>query len=298
MSVTLAAKSNLFDETLEETLVEQDGVSLCLLINRRARSVRVIDFRSGASKNKKREVMRQAYELGLERVYALVEREEASAWSRVGFKKEGTVPGFYKRGDAYVVGAAVEPPEELQESGVHRIARRRQPEAADAVYQQARRTSKEWEGLSRPNVKIKVASDREFERALGSARGAQALERFGRDTKRYQFLASARGWSSICFTVESQECFNNALIQLWSEPRTPRDAQFAGASLEKLCDELLAQEIVGCFAMTPADDVAQASVFLQAGFRRTGLLEQHLLVGNRRVDAFLWSRKLAFPSEG
>jgi len=33
------------------------------------------------------------------------------------------------------------------------------------------------------------------------------------------------------------------------------------------------------------------------GFRRTGLLNRHLRIGSRRADAFLWSRKLAQPSD-
>jgi hypothetical protein len=54
---------------------------------------------------------------------------------------------------------------------------------------------------------------------------------------------------------------------------------------------------VTCFSLTPSDDVALATAFLQGGFRRTGLLHGHLVVGNRRRDAIVWSRKLANPAE-
>jgi hypothetical protein len=40
-----------------------------------------------------------------------------------------------------------------------------------------------------------------------------------------------------------------------------------------------------------------ATAFLHNGFRRTGLLLDHLVVGSERKDAILWSRKLANPSD-
>ena len=39
------------------------------------------------------------------------------------------------------------------------------------------------------------------------------------------------------------------------------------------------------------------SAFLHNGFRRTGLLHEHLVVGGERKDAILWSRKLTNPSD-
>ena len=40
-------------QTFEEVFVRNDVVSLCLLLNRRSRTMRVIDFRAGASPAKK-----------------------------------------------------------------------------------------------------------------------------------------------------------------------------------------------------------------------------------------------------
>lgn len=51
------------------------------------------------------------------------------------------------------------------------------------------------------------------------------------------------------------------------------------------------------FALAPSDDVSLATAFLGSGFRRTGLLAAHLVVGARRHDAILWSRKLANPAD-
>jgi hypothetical protein len=54
---------------------------------------------------------------------------------------------------------------------------------------------------------------------------------------------------------------------------------------------------VSCFSLAPSDDVALAIAFLYNGFRRTGLLVNHLATAGRRKDAILWSRKLAAPSD-
>jgi hypothetical protein len=54
---------------------------------------------------------------------------------------------------------------------------------------------------------------------------------------------------------------------------------------------------VSCFSLAPSDDLGLATAFVFNGFRRTGLLQNHLQVGNDRKDAIIWSRKLANPAE-
>ncbi|HMR09491.1 MAG TPA: hypothetical protein PKA88_27115, partial [Polyangiaceae bacterium] len=56
--------------------------------------------------------------------------------------------------------------------------------------------------------------------------------------------------------------------------------------------------IVGCFALAPTDDVDLGTIYLANGFRKTAVLASHLVRGKERVDAFLWSRKLALPADG
>jgi len=98
-------------------------------------------------------------------------------------------------------------------------------------------------------------------------------------------------------SIESQVCFGNAYLELLQAPRTGAEKTATVAVLRALCDELLAEGVVSCFALAPSDDVALAIAFLHNGFRRTGLLVDHLIVGGRRKDAILWSRKLAAPSD-
>lgn len=94
-------------KAVEEAFFQNDQVSVCLLIHRRARTVRVVDFRAGPSLAKRQFVLTFAEREGLEKVYTLVERDEVATWVKLGFTREGNVPGFYKRSDAFFVGCVV-----------------------------------------------------------------------------------------------------------------------------------------------------------------------------------------------
>src|SRR5438105_7671763 len=94
-------------KNVEEVFFQNDSVSLCLMIHRRAKTMRVIDFRAGPSNAKRMFVLALAQREGVEKVYTLVERDEVSTWLKLGFAKEGNIPGFYKRSDAFLLGALV-----------------------------------------------------------------------------------------------------------------------------------------------------------------------------------------------
>ena len=80
---------------------QNDAVSLCLLMNRRAKTMRVIDFRAGPSNAKRQFVLSLAQREGIEKVYTLVPEKfslpELFSGVRTSFK--GTlVRGHFERG--------------------------------------------------------------------------------------------------------------------------------------------------------------------------------------------------------
>src|ERR1700735_5451392 len=95
-------------KAVDEVFFQNDAVSLCLLVNRRAKTMRVVDFRAGPTSAKRQFVLQLAKREGMEKVYTLVERDEVSTWVKLGFAKEGAIPGFYKRSDAYMLGCSVD----------------------------------------------------------------------------------------------------------------------------------------------------------------------------------------------
>ncbi len=132
---------------------------------------------------------------------------------------------------------------------------------------------------------------------MRSGRALTGFEPFGRDVQRRFFVATARGGFELHASIESQECFSNAFLELLQSPRTPAETAGTAAALRAFGDKLVSEGVVGCFSLAPSDDVALATAFLQNGFRRTGLLHEHLLVRGERKDAIVWSRKLANPTE-
>ena len=98
-------------------------------------------------------------------------------------------------------------------------------------------------------------------------------------------------------STESQACFGNAFLELLTAPRNEVEKLATVSALRALCDRLLEEGVVSCFSLGPSDDEALSCAFVANGFRRTGLLQNHLVVGGARKDAIIWSRKLANPAD-
>ena len=165
------------------------------------------------------------------------------------------------------------------------------------LYQQARRVAKadpdgDWESMKLQPAREDLVR-RTIENALSSGRALTTFERFGRDVERTAYTCTGRGGFSLLMNVESQSCYSNAFLDLLTPPRTDNEAHLCACGVRALCDHLEAAGIVSCFTMTPCDDVALAAAFLRNGFRRTGCLSGHFVLGPTRSDAFLWTRRRA-----
>ncbi len=297
---------------VEEMFVQNEAVSLCLLLNRRAKTMRVIDFRAGPSNAKRLFVLKLAKREGIEKIYTLVERDEVSTWVKLGFAREANIPGFYKRSDAFILGC----PASAQLESEVRIAVSAsseedddEPEAdapsaahdlAEKTLAVAKKHNKELLDRPLPPTKLVAVKESEIKKALDKAlksgRALTAFEPFGRDVQRRFFQLTARGGFELVASIESQSCFGNAFLELLTGPKTDAERLATVSALRTICDKLLAEDVVSCFALAPSDDVALATAFVHNGFRRTGLLQSHITVGGVRKDAIVWSRKLANPA--
>ena len=296
---------------VEEMFVQNDTVSLCLLLNRRTKTMRVIDFRAGPSHAKRLFVLRLATREGIEKVYTLVERDEVSTWVKLGFAKEANIPGFYKRSDAFILGCSVDAASLQQQLpipiGMEEDDEPPSPEPsaahdfAEKTLAHAKKHAKELHDRSLPITKVAALKESEvkktLEKALKAGRALTAFESFGRDVERRYFSLTSRGGFELVASTESQSCFGNAFVELMTGPKTEAERLATVSALRALCDKLLAEGVVSCFAMCPSDDVALSTAFVFNGFRRTGLLQNHVTVGGARKDAIVWSRKLANPTD-
>ena len=284
--------------------------------------MRVIDFRAGPSHAKRQFVLKLAKREGIEKVYTLVERDEVSTWLKLGFAREANIAGFYKRSDAFILGCSVEPtgletqlhvPVGLEEDDEPTVEEPSPAhDFAEKTVARAKKLAKELSPGSpdahhahRVLPVTKIATVREtdatvkkaVEKAVRGGRALTAFEAFGRDVERRFFHLTSRGGFELIASTESQSCFGNAFLELLTGPTTEAERVATISALRALCDKLLAEGVVSCFAMSPSDDVALATAFVFNGFRRTGLLQNHVTVGADRKDAIVWSRKLANPTD-
>jgi len=294
---------------IEEMFVQNETVSVCLLLNRRTKTMRVIDFRAGPSEAKRLYVLKLAKREGMEKIYTLVERDEVGTWMKLGFAKEANVPGFYKRSDAFLLGTTVE------EAALHvdlpvsidddddDVTPPPSPahDFAEKTLAQAKKQVKALLDRPLPPTKMTPAKESEIhksvEKAIRSGRALTAFEPFGRDATRRYFTLSARGGFELVVSTESQSCFGNAFLELLTAPTTDAERLATMSAVRTVCDKLLAEGAVSCFALVPSDDLGLTTAFVFNGFRRTGLLVGHLRIGDERKDAIVFSRKLANPTE-
>lgn len=295
---------------VDELLFRNDTVSLCLLVNRRHRTLRIIDFRAGPTPSKRDFVLATAKREGVEKVFTLVERDEVSTWTRLGFTREGSIPGFYKRSDAWILGAVVSQmsarlrdtshsEDDDDEQGEDR-ANSPAVLLAERTIARARRLLRESEGRPLPAIKITPASGAELRRAVAAAqRGGRALtgfEPFGRDAVRTGYALTARGGFCLHAAWEMQSCFGNSFLEVLSSPRNEAERLATTAAIGALCDRLVEEKAVSTFTFVPADDHGLCAALLANGFRRSAVLARHLIVGRSRKDAILWSKKLVAPA--
>jgi hypothetical protein len=281
---------------VEELHFRSDNAFLCLLLNRRTKHIRVIDFRAGALPAKRLFIQSVAQREGVEKVMMLVEKDEVSSWTRVGFVREGQVPGFYKRSDGHLVGcvigertASIEVGEDSQKT-------------AERTINAAKKLA---EGIEEPVKGVTVQeTDRETaEEARDTVWQKRSdaygcFDAFGRDAARMFIEVQSKKTKTNYLSAEFQDCFGHSLIEILRVPRSDADVQAVAAGLQWLNDYLKAKEIVSAFAFAPVDNLELATVFLSCGYRKTGLLAKGVLCGDTRTDAILWTRKLADPSGG
>ncbi|WP_437929188.1 hypothetical protein WMF37_07930 [Sorangium sp. So ce291] len=294
---------------VDELLFRNDAVSLCLLVNRRHRTLRIIDFRAGPTPSKRSFVLSAAKREGVEKIFTLVERDEVPTWTRLGFVREGSIPGFYKRSDAWILGAVVsEMSPSLREESDDDEGAEGEGEGkagspavllAERTIARARRLLRESEGRPLPAIKIAPASGQELRRAVAAAqRAGRALtgfEPFGRDALRTGYVLSARGGFSLHAAWEMQSCFGNSFLEILSSPRHESERLATMAAIGALCERLVEERAVSTFTFAPADDQELCAALLANGFRRSAVMARHLVVGRARKDAILWSKKLVAP---
>jgi hypothetical protein len=297
----MAKAARAASEETEQPIVEErhfrsDNAFLCLLLNRRTKQIRVIDFRAGALPAKRLFIQSVAQREGVDKVLLLVEKDEVSSWTRVGFVREGTVPGFYKRSDGHLVGCVIGDRTASVEAG--EAAQR----LADKTITAGKKLATEFEEPAK-GISVKFITEKAALNARDAVWKKQdaaygCFDAFGRDAARVYLESVPKKGKPNYLSAEYQDCFGHSLIEILRRPKGSAEIAVAVAGLRGLEDDLKRREIVSAFAFAPVDDVELSAVFLAGGYRKTGLLAKGVLCEGKRSDAILWTRKLADPAGG
>ncbi|NLY92457.1 MAG: hypothetical protein GXY23_00380 [Myxococcales bacterium] len=289
-----AAKTEEPTSEVESLYFKSDSAYLCLVLNRRTQFIRVIDFRAGALPSKRLYIQSVAKREGVRKVITLVEKDEVSSWTRVGFVREGTIPGFYKRSDGHLCGCVID--SEASSIEVTDEAQKLAERTINAAKKEARNIPDVIKGAT--CYEIDAVYGYEFrDEALASNDALHTFDPFGRDAERIFYQVTMKDTSTNVLSAEYQDCFGHALVEMLYAPEEPNEVIAATAGLRALCDDLTARGIVAGFSFIPVDDVETSTAYIAAGFRKTGLLAEGILVRGERKDAILYTRKLANPGE-
>ena len=279
---------------VEEMYFRSDSAYLCMILNRRTDFVRVIDFRAGALPAKRLYIQSVAKQEGVQKVITLVEKDEVSSWTKVGFVREGTIPGFYKRSDGHLCGCVISD-------------KTASPEVDDAGQKLAERTINAGKRLSkdipesfRGATVTEVDDDDAFkarDAIWKKGEGIGAFDVFGRDAERAYYECTYKKARPNFIMSEYQDCFGHSLIEILRSPADDDEIRALVAGLRQIGDELTERGIVSAFAFGPSDDEMLSAAYLAAGYRKTGLLASGVKIADGRRDAILWTRKLANPAE-
>ncbi|NNE19164.1 MAG: hypothetical protein HKN10_11890, partial [Myxococcales bacterium] len=254
-----ASKRPAKKPTVEELYFRSDSAYLCLLLNRRTRCIRVIDFRAGALPAKRLYIQSVATQENVQKVITLVEKDEVSSWTRVGFVREGTIPGFYKRCDGHLCGCVIG--DKTASIEVSDASAKLTERTINAAKKAAKDIPEKLKGASvRPVTEKEALAARDAAWKKNPAFGS--FDMFGRDAERIYFDASVRRSKTNYISAEFQDCFGHALVEVLRLPTSENETQAVIAALRMLADNLQERGIVAMFAFAPNDNVEISTAFV------------------------------------
>ena len=281
-----------WEEPFKEFSFKSQNAFLTVLVNRPAKRIRVIDFRAGAMPAKRLFIQTTARQEDIHKVQIFIEKDEISAWTKVGFQREGTVPGFYKRSDGYLCGFFPQG-QGLRKEQLEQLTK----ESEKALVAAKRAAGSE---VALPDVKVfHLDGDaaRKFrDKATGLETAYAAFEPFARDAD-YLFVGAGPKPSApmqVC-GVEYEECFGHAQVDFLQRADSEAECAATAACMREVEAILTNKHIVSLYTYVPIDAIAWLGVLLDLGFRRTGLVPRGLTtLAGEGVDTLLMTKKLDF----
>ena len=313
----MAERRSRNSNKLSERMVRNEDIFCSLLFDSASGTIRVVDFRGGNFQTKHAYLERVLIAEGMRKIFTLIERDDMNGWQRVGYMREGTIPGYYKRSDAYIMSRIYD--EDWEGADAAEDGPERKEMIARVKENTRQFTALKGSGIKAEQVDEDEAIDQlrgEYGRLAQAAKKARAPKKgakgrrlpsatalknlsvpvfpqFSREVEYYFFVAQNRRTKQLnLFGAEYQDCFGNAKIDVQFSPTSKTERSLALTGLNAFIDWLGALGAVALFSLVPSGDEELNALFAAAGFRNSGWLNRQRAAGGGYLDLVLWTRKL------
>ncbi len=305
---------------LVEKIVRNEDIFCSLLFDLTNRTLRVVDFRGGNFQSKHAYLESILAKEGMRKIFTLIERDDMTGWQRVGYHREGAIPGYYKRSDAYIMSRIYDTDFDQKMSIVDDLSEKN-------ALNDIKMSSKKLSDSKDSNIKVDPISDIEAAQVISSESirrdskpsksnaGKKAavktvkdpvpsideeikidglvFPQFSREVEYFHFLIENRRTKQCnVLSTEYQDCFGNAKVHFCLPIESKSDQNLAKAGLQQAIEQMFVMGAVSIFATVPVDDTKSNEVFASSSFRNSGRMNRQLLMPGGPLDVVLWTRKL------
>jgi hypothetical protein len=317
----MTAKTPRGRNCLSERMVRNDDIFCSLLFDHASGAMRIVDFRGGNFQTKHAFLERTLLAEGMRKIFTLIERDDMNGWQRVGYIREGTIPGYYKRSDAYIMSRIYDADWNAAESAEEspwrkafladvknlskdfvaakgaglKIDQVDEVEAVQLVNEEIARQVVIEKKTARETKKGTAAAPvRKLPAPLERRAGEPIFPQFSREIESYFVVAQNRRTRQLnLFGAEYQDCFGNAKVDVFFTPASKPERSLALTGLNAFVAWLAEVGAVALFALVPSSNLELNALFTSAGFRNSGWLSRQLVTEDGITDLVLWTRKLA-----
>jgi hypothetical protein len=267
---------------LEEYLCQRGDVNICMLLNRRHRHLRILDYRIGNYQLKRAMLDQFAKRKRLRKVFTLVEKQDSNSWRTVGFSREAVVPAFFRTADAYVMSRAYDEAGEPLTGGLSKIS-------SEYAVPQPRAVRKP--------TGIRMELIRDGGSILNTVLHDGATDfysPFGRGLHGPDLGVRAKQTHGERWVVaEINDSFGHAKLDFLHPASSAKDLGLVVTAAETLLGALAEREVANVFGFSSVNDALTAEAFGAAGFRNTGQLTRHVTRENTDPeDVHVWHRRI------
>ena len=136
-----------------------------------------------------------------------------------------------------------------------------------------------------------AAATKERDKAWEAGSAFASLDLFEEDGEKAHYEALENGKRFNLFATEIRDCFGHTFLEILHQPENMASLPKHIAALEQLLVTAESTGTMSTFTFSPAGDSIFATLLSALNFKRTGFIQQGMIVGGEAQDVFVWARK-------